>query len=132
MRYYLAKCLEERESQSSTSQCHTLNLAVCYELGIGVRQDIKRSRSLLGIHGISIEDLEHKIEQVKKITGSQQFQKGIFRTFLEQGHFNDFDLSQQYREEQRASEAESRYQEEVEAMGSVLGEDHYLVQELQV
>ena len=108
-----------------------MNLAFCYELGFGVRRDIvKCTRTLLSTHNISVRDLENEIEQAKKITQLPEFQNGVFRRFLEQGHFNAFDLSRQYREEQRSREAESRYQEEVETMGSILGEDHLLVQEL--
>ena len=130
MRYYIVKCLNEREDRLFISQCHTLNLAFCYELGFGISRDIIKYRSLLYKHNIPIEDLEHKVEQAKRITQPQEFQNGIFRKFLEQGHFNAFNFSQQYREEQRSLEAESRYRREVETIGSILGDNHRLVQEL--
>ncbi len=122
MRCYIAKCLEERKDRFDISQCHVLSLAFCYELGLGVSKDIIECRSLLSKHNISIQDLEHKIEQVEKNTQRPEFQNGIFRKFSEQGHFYAFDFSQQYREEQRSREAESRYQREVETIGSVLGD----------
>jgi len=133
VRSHIAKCLERRRDRIFTSRCHTLNLAFCYELGFGVRRDIvKYSRTLLSSHDISTKDLEDIFKQLKRDLQPPEFQNGIFRKFLEQGHFNAFDYSQRYREEQRSREAESRYEREVETIGSVLGDGHRLVQELRV
>ena len=131
MRCYIANSLEESENRLFTSQCHALNLAFCYELGLGVSGDITKCRSLLRKYNISIKDLEDKIEQSKTITALPEFQNGIFRKIWEQHHFSAFNLSQQYREEQRSREAELQYEREVKTMGSILGDDHLLVEEVQ-
>lgn len=99
---------------------------------MGVSRDAIRCRSLLSKYSTPIKNLEHKIEQAKNIRQVPEFQNGIFRRFLEQGHFNVFDFSQIYREEQRSYEAELRYQSEIGTMGCVIGDDHLLVQELRL
>ena len=70
------------------------------------------------------------VEQAKNGIQYWNFQNSIFRKFFEQNHFNAFDLSQRYQEEQRLREAESLIQKEVETMGSVFGNGHLLVQDL--
>ena len=120
----------ERQHRRSTSRCHTLNLAFCLELGLGTSGDSIECQSLLAKHDVPLKDLEDIIEQLKRNPEPSVFQEGKFRTFLRNGHLTPFDCSQQYRKEQLSREAESRYQREVETMRSVLGDGHYLVQEI--
>lgn len=136
MRYYIAKCLEKRRDQLSISRCYTLNLAFCYELGFGVGRDIvKYSRTLLSTHDISIKDLKNLKDVIEQLKGCKQLpyiQNGLFRKFFEQGHFKAFDPSQQYREEQCSHKAKIHYQREIVTMGSVLGEDHPILQDIRL
>lgn len=120
----------ERQNRDCTSRYHTLNLAFCYELGLGISRDSVGCRSLLSKYNIPVKDLEDIIEQLKRNPKPSVFQKGKFRTFLVNGHITLSDLSQQYRTEQLSREAESQYQREVESMRSILGDGHYLVQQI--
>ena len=120
----------ERQDRHPTSRWHTLNLAFCHQLGLGILADSIVCRYLLSEHDIPVKDLEDMIEQVKRNPEPSVFQEGKFKTFLISGHVAPFDCSQQYRKEQLSREAESWYQREVETMGSVLGDGHYVVQEI--
>ena len=130
VRYYIARCLEERNKRQSISYRHALNLAFCYRIGIGVPKDMSRCQSLVTEYGILLRDLEDLVKQTLGNPQPPEYHQGSFKTLLEQGHIPAFDVSQQYREEQLLDEAELRYQREVETLRSALGDDHRIVQEL--
>ena len=96
MRYYIAKCLEQRADRASASRRrrhHTLSLAFCYQLGFDIQQDmVKYSQLLLDLDDSSIEDLKHMVRQAENGEIYWNFQNIIFRKSFEQNHFNAFDL----------------------------------------
>ncbi len=89
-------------------------------------------RKILEEAEIPIRALENTIEQLKTDLHPSEFHEGRFRELFEQRQALELDYSHQYRKEQRVAEAETRYQEEIEALGSVLGADHHLVQKLRL
>lgn len=124
------KCLRERENRGLISHCHTLNLAFCYELGIGVPRDGVQCRFLLSKHNVPIDDLEDNIEQLKRFKQPLSRERGSSRPNWRHKVLREFTFSQRYREEQLSREAESSYRREVETMGIILGKGHAFVQEL--
>ena len=124
------KCLKERENRGLISRHHTLNLAFCYELGIGTSRDVLQCRFLLSKHNVLISDLEDIIEQLKRFKQPLSLERDSSRPGRKHQVLHEFTYSQMYREEQLSREAESQCRREVETMGIVLGEGHALVQEL--
>ena len=124
VRNYIAKCLSTRTGHRT----YVLDLAFCHKLGFGIRQDIAECRRLVSsIPMISMEDLDHIVNKVKETKEAPIFQKSLFSRSSQQGYFSAFDFSQQYNEEQRLREAEQQYRREVETLGLILGDHHFLV-----
>lgn len=127
LRSYITKCLEERKDSPTINNHDVLNLALCYELGFGARRDTMKSRKIIEETEIPIRALEDAIEQLKMDLQPSEFHEGRFMELFEQRQALELDYSHQYRKQHRVAEAEIRYQDEIEALGSVFGADHRLV-----
>jgi len=136
VRNYITTCLENRleqkihrpsNDQISAIRRITLNLALCYQLGFGIQRNIDKYQSLLQEQGISESDLENDITLVKASIRQPGHKESNFEILNDQGHFMEFNLSQQYREHQDSREAELQYQREIGSIESVLGVGHRLV-----
>ena len=91
-----------------------------------------KGRKVLEGTEIPTRALEDLVQQLKMDLQPSEFHEGRFRELFEQRQVLEIDYSYQYREQQRVAEAETRYQEEIEALGSALGADHHLVQNLRL
>lgn len=74
VRQHIAESLLARIGLCSTSPCHAINLAFCYELGFGVPRDAVKSKTLLRENNIPPRDLEKLIDELKTDPYLSRFQ----------------------------------------------------------
>jgi len=132
VRCHIIQCLRKRNEQRTISQLQALDLALCYEIGFGVRKDETKCKSVLKENKISSKTLKDLIKRLKGSPDRSTFEKSTLKKLSKDGYLPVFDFGRQYHQEQRLHEAESQYENELRTLGSSLGQSHPLVQQLRL
>ena len=107
---------------------------------VDIYTKIDPSGSVIAEHGFcgpitqESENMFRNLESYAKSLSQQpelmQSPKSQYSRYVGKHHFPPINLSRQYRKEHRLGEAKSQYQDEIASMAPILGDDHYIVQEL--
>ncbi|OCK76319.1 TPR-like protein [Lepidopterella palustris CBS 459.81] len=130
IRRYVADCLETAAVSSSSGGMYSgsvlqnvlFQLALCYEIGFGVRRSREKSVVYLTQSGMTRADLDDQISLIKD-AGSQNFyfQNSSFRKFRQNGFTLEIDYDRHYDKHEQLDAQEAEYRQEINDIETVFG-----------
>ncbi|KAL4882880.1 kinase-like domain-containing protein [Aspergillus karnatakaensis] len=129
VREYIARCF--RESLGSkplgmNSKPHALQYAMCLHIGFGVSKDQEEARLLLTNAGISTEEFERALEDLKSELRQAVYHESGYQRLLLKGYDLCMDYSTYYAGLGRSDEALAQTQKDMRNLESFLGRENPL------